>query len=48
VPNSQLILFLDCGSKAGNDPDYEQAAIALGKAFVNNNVELVYGGGSIG
>ena len=37
-----------CGSGPGNNPRFVEAAIALGKAFADNNVRLVYGGGSIG
>jgi uncharacterized protein (TIGR00730 family) len=37
-----------CGSGAGNNPRFIEAAIALGKSFAENNVRLVYGGGSVG
>jgi uncharacterized protein (TIGR00730 family) len=37
-----------CGSSAGNKPIYSEAAIALGAALAHANMELVYGGGSIG
>lgn len=37
-----------CGSGPGNNPRFVEAAVALGKAFAENNVRLVYGGGSIG
>jgi len=37
-----------CGSGPGNNPLFVEAAIALGKVFAENNVRLVYGGGSIG
>lgn len=37
-----------CGSGPGNNPRFVEAAIALGKAFAENNVRLVYGGGSVG
>jgi uncharacterized protein (TIGR00730 family) len=37
-----------CGSGAGNNPRFTEAAIALGKTFAENNVRLVYGGGSVG
>ena len=37
-----------CGSGPGNNPRFVEAAIALGKTFAENNVRLVYGGGSIG
>jgi len=37
-----------CGSGPGTNPHFEQAAIALGKVFAENDIRLVYGGGSIG
>ena len=37
-----------CGSSAGADPAFAAAARALGKILADNNVRLVYGGGSIG
>lgn len=37
-----------CGSRAGVDPAYEQAAVALGKAIAAENWRLVYGAGDIG
>jgi len=37
-----------CGSGAGNNPRFVEAAVALGKTFAENNVRLVYGGGSVG
>ncbi|MFB9269683.1 TIGR00730 family Rossman fold protein [Bradyrhizobium erythrophlei] len=37
-----------CGSGPGNNPHFMEAAVALGKTFAENNVRLVYGGGSIG
>jgi uncharacterized protein (TIGR00730 family) len=37
-----------CGSGPGTNPGFVQAAIALGKAFAENGIRLVYGGGSIG
>jgi uncharacterized protein (TIGR00730 family) len=36
------------GSNPGNHLEYEQAAVALGKALAANNYELVYGGGKLG
>ena len=33
-----------CGSGPGNNPRFVEAAVALGKAFAENNVRLVYGG----
>jgi uncharacterized protein (TIGR00730 family) len=37
-----------CGSGPGNNPRFVEAAIALGKVFAENDIRLVYGGGSIG
>jgi len=37
-----------CGSSPGLKPEYTEAAAQLGQALVENNLGLVYGGGSIG
>lgn len=37
-----------CGSRAGENPAYEQAAQELGKALAGAKLRLVYGGGSVG
>lgn len=37
-----------CGSGPGANPHFEQAAVELGKVFAQNDIRLVYGGGSIG
>ncbi|XAR64187.1 hypothetical protein NMG60_11024434 [Bertholletia excelsa] len=37
-----------CGSSPGNKPSYQLAAIQLGQELVERNIDLVYGGGSIG
>ena len=37
-----------CGSSEGNDSEIYQAAFSLGKAFVENNITLVYGAAKIG
>jgi len=37
-----------CGSSAGEKPAYAEAAVALGKALSENDLGLVYGGGSVG
>jgi hypothetical protein len=37
-----------CGSRAGNDPAYNAAAQALGRALGEAGIRLVYGGGRIG
>ena len=37
-----------CGSGSGSSPRFVEAALALGKIFAENNIRLVYGGGSVG
>ena len=37
-----------CGSGPGSNPRFVEAALALGKTFAENNIRLVYGGGSVG
>ncbi|KAL2332028.1 hypothetical protein Fmac_019609 [Flemingia macrophylla] len=37
-----------CGSSPGNKASYKDAAIDLGRELVSRNIDLVYGGGSIG
>ena len=37
-----------CGSSQGNQPVFMETAKTLGKLLVENNIELVYGGGNIG
>src|ERR1700709_192881 len=37
-----------CGSGPGTNPQFVEAASALGKALAENGIRLVYGGGSIG
>ncbi|CAA0829736.1 Cytokinin riboside 5-monophosphate phosphoribohydrolase LOG3 [Striga hermonthica] len=37
-----------CGSSQGKKSSYKEAAIELGKVLVFKNIDLVYGGGSIG
>lgn len=37
-----------CGSGSGVNPAYAEAARALGKALAENDIGLVYGGGSLG
>lgn len=41
-------LTVFCGSKKGNNPVYSQHAAELGKMLAQNNITLVYGGGSKG
>ncbi|PKU70111.1 Cytokinin riboside 5'-monophosphate phosphoribohydrolase LOG3 [Dendrobium catenatum] len=37
-----------CGSSPGKKPSYQLAAVQLGHELVERNIDLVYGGGSIG
>lgn len=37
-----------CGSNVGDNPIYIQAAKAMGKALVDQQIELVYGAGNVG
>jgi len=37
-----------CGANAGVSPIYAEAARALGRAMVDQNLALVYGGGNVG
>lgn len=41
-------LCVYCGSSPGTDPGFLTAAQAFGKILAENNVRLVYGGGSVG
>jgi len=37
-----------CGSSAGKNPSYQLAAVQLANQLVERNIDLVYGGGSVG
>ncbi|CAL5068935.1 unnamed protein product [Urochloa decumbens] len=37
-----------CGSSQGKKKGYQDAAVELGKELVSRNIDLVYGGGSVG
>ncbi|MCP4957417.1 MAG: TIGR00730 family Rossman fold protein, partial [Photobacterium aquimaris] len=41
-------LCVYCGSSSGGQPDYAQVARQLARAMVNRNIDLVYGGASVG
>jgi uncharacterized protein (TIGR00730 family) len=43
---SRLCVF--CGTNAGSRPEYGQAARALGELLAEREIELVYGGASVG
>lgn len=41
-------LCVFCGSNAGHNPVYTQAAVELGQLMASRNIGLVYGGGNVG
>jgi predicted Rossmann-fold nucleotide-binding protein len=41
-------LCVYCGSRPGSQPDYTEAAENLARALVRRNIEVVYGGASVG
>jgi uncharacterized protein (TIGR00730 family) len=41
-------LAVYCGSAAGSDPRFEEAARELGRAMAERGIDLVYGGGRLG
>jgi hypothetical protein len=41
-------LCVYCGSSAGTDPAFVEAARGFGKILADNGVRLIYGGGSVG
>jgi uncharacterized protein (TIGR00730 family) len=41
-------LCVYCGSRPGNQPDYTEAAENLARVLVRRNIEVVYGGASVG
>ena len=41
-------LCVYCGSSSGRQPDYARVARQLARAMVSRNIDLVYGGASIG
>jgi uncharacterized protein (TIGR00730 family) len=49
VPMSTIkTVCVYCGSGPGTNPRFAEGAQALGKALAENNIRLVYGGGSLG
>lgn len=46
--NSIRNVCVYCGSGPGADPAFEKAAVDFGKILAENDIGLVYGGGSIG
>ena len=45
---TQPLIALYCGSRSGDNPIYQEKAIALAKGIADHNFGLVYGGASIG
>jgi uncharacterized protein (TIGR00730 family) len=41
-------LAVFCGSKSGANPLYKSHTLSLGKMMADNNIKLIYGGGSVG
>ena len=41
-------LCVYCGSSPGTDPAFVAAAQSFGKILAENDVRLIYGGGSVG
>jgi uncharacterized protein (TIGR00730 family) len=37
-----------CGSSAGTEPVYEQAAQSIGRTLAQRGIDLIYGGGKVG
>ncbi|KAG4428005.1 hypothetical protein IFR05_016511 [Cadophora sp. M221] len=46
VPKTKICVF--CGASPGNSPAHMEAARALATVFHENNISLVYGGGTVG
>ncbi|EFX06406.1 lysine decarboxylase-like protein [Grosmannia clavigera kw1407] len=45
-PRAKIGVF--CGSSSGTNPAYVEAAQALGRALAEHDIDLVYGGGTVG
>ncbi len=37
-----------CGSSMGNNSEFKNIALHIGKYFAENNIQLIYGGGNVG
>jgi len=48
LPRSMKHVVVFCGSSAGHDPKYAEAAHAMGNALAKQGINLVYGGGRVG
>ncbi len=41
-------LCIFCGARSGNNPIYTETAVTLAKLMVEEDIELIYGGGKVG
>jgi uncharacterized protein (TIGR00730 family) len=48
MKNTLKALCLYCGSSPGDKPAYSDAAAIFGRTLAERNIELIYGGGSVG
>lgn len=48
VPSRFRRICVFCGSSQGRKKSYQDAAVELGEELVSRNIDLVYGGGSVG
>lgn len=46
TPRTKICVY--CGAGAGSNPAHLEAARALGRAMAEKNIDLVYGGGTVG
>ncbi|KAF5131055.1 Bifunctional cytokinin biosynthesis protein [Metarhizium anisopliae] len=46
APRTKICVF--CGSSSGTSPAHLEAAQQLGRVMAENNIDLVYGGGTVG
>ena len=46
TPRTKICVF--CGASAGKSPEYMEAARQLARAMAANDIDLVYGGGTVG
>ncbi|KID73381.1 Bifunctional cytokinin biosynthesis protein [Metarhizium brunneum] len=46
TPRTKICVF--CGSSSGTSPAHLEAAQQLGRVMAENNIDLVYGGGTVG
>jgi uncharacterized protein (TIGR00730 family) len=48
LPSQIRSICVYCGSQPGHDPAFRQAAETLGRTMAENNIDLIYGGGTKG